>query len=164
MVKINLNYSSLEIIAAWRFHYKKMISLRKNFGYSVAASLFSLASWKVIGTPLFTISFLIIAILLFFTPVFVIFILPIIIYKVNKEKYKEFRFEFDENNLAITNSSITTVYRWTQFFRVSENYYLMLIYYGENQFIILPKRCFKNVLDLAELRKILKTRKLEFLN
>jgi hypothetical protein len=66
------------------------------------------------------------------------------IYRQQKSLHQEHQFEWDDQFVYFHSNDIAGKVRWADFTKVKENRNMLLLYYSDTLFNMIPKRCFSN--------------------
>lgn len=84
------------------------------------------------------------------------YVVPKYVYRNSILEKGEYNFDFSNEGIHYTSNKIDSQFQWSMFTKVVKGSEHFLIYYGRNQFIIIPKRAFKSAEDLELFNELLK--------
>ena len=155
-INLQLYYSKKEIIQSYRFHYSNKASVKRDLFIALFCFLTGGFLWWYFGYLFFLTLIFCVGSVYLLLPALTNFIIPEIIYFRNSDLKTPYKIAFCDENITISTSAGTVEKKWHHYDEVLENTTLFLLYFGSQQFTIIPKRVFLNLSVQAEFRKLLK--------
>lgn len=159
-VRLQINYSEKDLLHGYRLHFKRTLRLSLTILISVLSIglgvfYLSLDRQLQVGYLLLIIPIVLIGILLF---VFTVF--PRILYKRDNKYEDLYTITFGENGIDFEKKGTATHIDWLAYTKVYQDRNAYILYYGKNDFTIIPRRVFQDNGEEAAFRRLLAVKSL----
>lgn len=154
-VRLRFYYAKHDVIQGYRLHFRNTLNLPLTFivsCVSIALGIFyiSYGSGTDVGYLLIVLPLLLLGILMF-----VLVIFPRILYRRDTKYGKEYTIDFSDNGVTFIRDSDNSPFNWAVYTRAVENRFAYILYFGRNDFTIIPKRLFTDREEETNFRKLL---------
>jgi hypothetical protein len=159
-VRLQINYSEKDLLHGYRLHFKRTLRLSLTILISVLSiglGVFYLGLDRQlqVGYLLLIIPIVLIGILLFIFTVF-----PRILYKRDGKYDDPYIITFGENGIDFEKKGASTRIDWPAYTKVHQDRNAYILYYGKNDFTIIPRRVFQGSEEEAVFRRLLAVKSL----
>lgn len=154
-VRLQINYNEKDLLHGYRLHFKRTLRLSLTILISVLSIglgvfYLSLDKGLQVGYLLLIMPLVLIGILLF---VFTVF--PRILYKRDNKYDDQYTIVFEENGIDFEKKGTATHIDWLAYTKVYHDRNTYILYYGKNDFTIIPRRVFQDCEEETAFRRLL---------
>ena len=156
-ITIQFKYSFDEYIDAFRLHYSQLKRLKRNIVFSVVLLLLGVALCLFLGYSFFNSVPIYASVILVAFLLSEFFLAPSKIFHSDPRLQEEHVLIFSDEKILFRNAKMTIALKWKQYSHFVENDEFYLLYYQEETFLIIPKRCFKTE-SMESFKKLLNSK------
>jgi hypothetical protein len=154
-LRLRFFYNEKDVVTGYRLHFKSTLNLPLTFvvsALSIILGIFYLAfdSGTSVGYLLIVFPILLIGILLF-----VLLLFPRILYRRDKKYNELYAIVFSDEGIVFKKDSGEAGFDWFVYTRAIEDRNTYILYFGRNDFTIIPKRVFMTAEEESIFRRLL---------
>ena len=159
-VRLQINYSEKDLLHGYRLHFKRTLRLLLTILISILSMglgvfYLSLDRGLQVGYLLLIMPIILIGVLLF---VFTVF--PRILYKRDNKYDDHYTIVFKENGIDFEKKGVPTHIDWPAYTKVYQDRNTYILYFGKNDFTIIPRRVFQSSEEETAFRRLLAVKSL----
>ncbi len=153
-MNIEFGYEKKQVIQALRYHFITRPEIKT---LMIIVNVFTIVSAILLYLhKIQPLSFLVFSVLWFLLILTVWVILPSSIYKKSETFQDRFSMHINEKEVILNTHRGAHAWQWKDFSAMLESPYFFHLYFNSRSFFLIPKDAFKGILELQEVRELLR--------
>jgi YcxB-like protein len=154
-VGLTFRYLESDIVRAMRTHYASRLRLKMDIVVIIAAGALGVYFWRSTDSPWFGASLIILSAVLALMLVAAFGVIPHVAFRRQSKYHDEYSLTFTPEAIHFKTSHIDSELQWGLYNRALIDAHSIILYYGSDQFTVIPKRVFENAEQQAEFQRLI---------
>src|SRR6266699_7034585 len=142
-VNLLFHYAEQDYVRAMRAHYAERLRLRLDVAVIVGGAVLGAYQWHT-GLRGFGITLLCMSGILVLMLVAAFVVIPVISFRRERKFRDEYSLSFSQQGIHFQTAHIDSDLKWDLYTGALVDAYSFILYYGSNQFTVIPKRVFQD--------------------
>lgn len=155
MPALDFTYSRQDCLRAWRRHFKEKMKLPLDLLAAAVLAAFGSWQWWLEGPSVLSIAAIALAATLALIVVAALYVVPAMAYRRDEKLKRPYHLRFGEDEIEFRTDSLTSRLGWQLYTNALIDDHSYLLYYGNAQFTIIPKRTIPDIESQREFEQLL---------
>jgi len=142
-VNLSFRYAEEDYVRAMRTHYAERLRLRLDLAVIVVVAVLGAYQWHT-GSRGFGITLLCVSGIFALILVAAFAVIPIVAFRREPKFRDDYSLNFSQQGIHFQTAHIDSALKWDLYTSALVDAYSFILYYGSNQFTVIPKRVFQN--------------------
>jgi hypothetical protein len=143
-VDLSFRYTQCDYVRAMRAHYATVFHLKLDLAAALLLAVSGVYLWSLPDSHRIGIVFIVISTLFALVLITAFIIIPRLAFRRQPKLHDDYALSFSPDGIHFRTAHINSRLQWSLYSRAIVDAYSYLLYYGSNQFTVIPKRVFQS--------------------
>jgi hypothetical protein len=143
-VDLSFRYTQCDYVRAMRAHYATVLHLKLDIAAALILAVLGVYLWSPPDSHWIGIVFMVISTLFALILITAFIIIPRLAFRHRPKLHDDYALSFSPDGIRFRTAHINSQLQWSLYSRALVDAHSYILYYGSNQFTVIPKRVFQS--------------------